>query len=183
MRTDKDWIKGCESLAMGDPLGNAKKCLGLVKDFPVWEDWKQWSYYLAEVKAWRAENPELAEFMLFAGKLKWQLENRVKKTSEEMAVEKYNKTKEEGDWLCECGHHNTKDKAKAIGRSMETCSKEGCGYRKGHSLVEECVGENDREAVDLVAKRMLCDKCLRADRRSRKQAGHRGRCKGWKKGV
>ena len=100
-----------------------------------------------------------------------------------MAVEEYNKTKEAGDWLCECGHHNTKKKALARSISLEKCSSENCGYRKSYSFVEECSRVDERLAVDLVAKRRLCSRCIRSDSSSRKLAGHRGRCKGWKKGI
>lgn len=79
LSTNREWEKGCESLAMENPVDSVKRCMGLMGGFPVWEDWKQWSYYLGEVKSWRVANPEIAEFLLFVGKLKWDLEKRVGK--------------------------------------------------------------------------------------------------------
>ena len=58
---------------------------------------------------------------------------------------------------------------------MDKCSGEGCGLIKTYSLVGECLWEDDRDAVDLLAKRALCDRCM-------KQVGHSGRSKGCKKG-
>ena len=76
LSTDKDWERGCESLAMGNPVGNLVCNIGALREFPVWDDWKQYIYYLGEVKTWRVANPELAELLLFTVKLTWYLEKR-----------------------------------------------------------------------------------------------------------
>ena len=54
--SSKEFQKLCELLAMTPEIRMMPDC----PDFPFWEDWMSFSYYIYEIKSWSASNPEKA---------------------------------------------------------------------------------------------------------------------------
>ena len=54
--SSKEFQKLCELLAMTPQIRNIPDC----PDFPFWNDWMTFSYYIYEIKSWCASNPQKA---------------------------------------------------------------------------------------------------------------------------
>ena len=54
--SSKEFQKLCELLAMTPEIRMMPNC----PDFPFWDDWMSFSYYIYEIKSWCASNPQKA---------------------------------------------------------------------------------------------------------------------------